>query len=144
MPMTLLLLVLLATAMMAGLSWFVSVVHYPLFAAVGPHEWAAYHAAHTRRTGWVVIAPMVVELAGSALVLLRRPDGVGPLAAAAGLALAAGAWGVTFACSVPDHGRLAAGYDRRTGRRLERFHHLRTALWSAHAVLLCGMVAAAT
>ena len=50
---------------------------------------------------------------------------------------------MTFAGAVPDHGRLAAGYDRQVGRRLERFHHLRTALWSAHALLLCLVVGAA-
>ena len=139
--MTLLLLVLVAATMMAGLSCFVSVVHYPLFALVGAQEFPAYHAAHSARTTWVVVGPMVVELAGSAVLVVHRPDGVSAAAAVAGLVLAA-AWGVTFLCSVPDHGRLARGYDRRVGLRLERFHHLRTALWSAHAVLLCAMVAA--
>ncbi len=141
--MTVLLTTLLATAAMAGLSWFVSVVHYPLFAWVGSGAFPAYHAQHSRRTTWVVVAPMVVELGGSALLVLRRPDGVGAAAAVAGLALAAAAWLATFALSVPDHGRLSRGWDPATGRRLVRGHHLRTALWSAHAVLLCAMVAAA-
>jgi hypothetical protein len=141
--MTLLLIVLVATAAMAGLSAFVSVVHYPLFALVGEPGWVAYHAAHSRRTTWVVVAPMVVELAGSALLVAHRPAGVGVVGALIGLALAAAAWTVTFACSVPDHGRLAGGYDRRVGLRLERFHHLRTLLWGAHVVLLCTLVAAA-
>ncbi len=141
--MTLLLTVLLATAFMAGLSWFISVVHYPLFAWVGEAEWTAYHAAHTARTGYVVIAPMIVELAGSGLVVLDRPAGVGVTSAVAGLVLAALAWLVTFSLSVPDHGRLSRGFDPAVGRRLVRGHHLRTVLWSAHAVLLCTMVATA-
>lgn len=142
--MALLLIVLLATAAMAGLSWFVSVVHYPLFAWVGEGAWSAYHREHSRRTGYVVIAPMVVELAGSGLLVLDRPAGVGADAALAGLALAAATWLVTFGCSVPDHGRLGHGFDPAVGRRLVRGHHVRTALWSAHAVLLCVMVASAT
>jgi hypothetical protein len=142
--MTLLLIVLLATAAMAGISWFISVVHYPLFAWVGEGEWIAYHREHSRRTSYVVIAPMVVELAGSGLLVLDRPAGVSAGAAVAGLVLAAGAWLVTFACSVPDHGRLGHGFVPATGRRLVRGHHVRTALWSAHAVLLCVMVASAT
>ena len=141
--MTILLATLLATAMMAGLSWFVSIVHYPLFALVGQPEWRSYHAAHSSRTSWVVVGPMVVELAGSGALLAWRPAGVGAAPVVAGLVLAVAAWTVTFACSVPDHGRLSRSYDRRVGRRLERFHHLRTALWSAHAVLLCGLVLAA-
>ncbi|MCW3011331.1 MAG: hypothetical protein JWO90_1735 [Solirubrobacterales bacterium] len=141
--MTLLLVTLLAAAMMAGLSWFISVVHYPLFARVGEATWPGYHDAHRSRTAFVVIPPMVAELGGSALIVLDRPAGVGAAVAVAGLALAAATWLVTFALSVPDHERLAAGYDAAVGRRLTRGHHLRTLLWSAHAVLLCTMVAAA-
>lgn len=141
--MTLLLITLLATAMMAGLSWFISVVHYPLFARVGEERRLEYHAAHTFRTGFVVVAPMVAELGGSVLLVLDRPGGVSDAAAVAGLALAAAAWLVTFAFSVPDHGRLSVGFDPGPHRRLVLGHHLRTALWSAHAVLLCTMVAAA-
>ena len=140
--MTLLLVTLLATAMMAGLSWFVSVVHYPLFAQVGAAGWREYHDAHRRRTAWVVVAPMVVELTGSAALALDRPTGVGATAATAGVALAAAAWLVTLGASVRDHERLARGFDAAIGRRLTRGHHLRTLLWSAHAVLLCTMVAA--
>ncbi len=138
--MAVLVITLLATAMMAGLSWFISVVHYPLFALVGPPEWRGYHAAHTSRTTWVVVVPMVVELLGSALLVFHRPDGVGAAPVLAGLAAALGAWSVTFAYSVGDHGRLADGYDRSVGQRLVRYHHVRTALWSAHAVGLCVLV----
>lgn len=142
--MTLLLITLLAAALMAGLSWFVSVVHYPLFARVGEAGWRGYHDAHRTRTAVVVVGPMVVELGGSALIVFDRPDGVGAVAALASLALATGAWLVTFTFSVPDHERLAPAYDAAVGRRLTSVHHVRTALWSAHAVLLCTMVAAAS
>lgn len=91
----------------------------------------------------MVIAPMVVELAGSGLIVLSRPAGVGVAAAVTSLALALLTWLVTFAFSVPDHGRLSRGFDPAVGRRLVRGHHVRTVLWSAHAVLLCTMVAAA-
>lgn len=141
--MTLLLVVLLATAAMAGLSWFISVVHYPLFAEVSEAAFPGYHAAHTARTTWVVVAPMVVELGGSAALVVHRPEGVSATAALAGFALAAATWLVTFAFSVPDHDRLSRGWDPAVGRRLVRGHHVRTALWSAHAVGLCVVVGAA-
>ena len=41
---------LAATAAMTGLIWFVQVVHYPLFAAVGADQFVAYEVAHQRRT----------------------------------------------------------------------------------------------
>ena len=52
---------LAATAVMTGLIWFVQVVHYPLFAAVGAEQFVAYEVAHQRRTSFVVGLPMLVE-----------------------------------------------------------------------------------
>ena len=43
-----------ATWALVGLIWFVQVVHYPLFASVGPGEFAHYEAQYTRRTARVV------------------------------------------------------------------------------------------
>ena len=43
----LLLLQLATTLPLAGLIWTIQVVHYPLFAGVGPARFAAYHADHS-------------------------------------------------------------------------------------------------
>ncbi len=128
---------------LTGLIWFVQVVHYPLFAHVGDSAWAAYHARHTRATTWVVAAPMAVDLATSAWLVVERPDGIGWPAAVAGLALAAVTWAVTGLAAVPLHDRLARGHDARAVRRLVRVNAVRTAAWTAHAVLAAGMLAAA-
>ncbi len=46
--MSLLLVHLTSTAVLAGLVWVVQLVVYPAFRLVGPSPaWAAYHAAHT-------------------------------------------------------------------------------------------------
>jgi hypothetical protein len=52
--MTLLLFNLLTTSMLAGLIWFVQVVHYPLFEEIGEAGWKRYHDHHARRTTTVV------------------------------------------------------------------------------------------
>lgn len=78
MPLRLLLLLnFAAAAYLTGLIWTVQVVHYPSFGKVPKEAWAAFHAAHTRRMGYVVLAPMVLEigLAGW-LAGLGRPRGV--------------------------------------------------------------------
>ena len=56
----LLLACLASTLFMTGLIWFVQVVHYPLFDRVGAARFVPYHAAHSRRTSWVVAAPMAI------------------------------------------------------------------------------------
>jgi hypothetical protein len=141
--MALVLCSLVAAAFMAGVGWLVSVVQYPLFALVGDDAWTAYHDAHRRRITYVVLPAMVAELASAAWVALDPPAFVDVRAAWAGLLLAAGSWVLTFLAAVPDHDRLAGGYDPVVGARLTRLHHLRTACWTLHALLACTLVAAA-
>lgn len=140
--MTLLLACLLAAAYMAGLSWFVGAVHYPLFAGVGAEGWRDYHHRHSDRTTLVVLPAMVVELATAAWIAADPPAGVDRAAAVAGLALAAGTWVLT-AFAARAHGRIGDPLDPLVHRSLLLVHHARTALWSAHALLLAVLVAQA-
>lgn len=142
--MGLLLSNLLAATAMAGLSWFISVVHYPLFARVGTAAFPAYHAAHGTQTTWVVLPLMSVELVGAGWIALTTPDGASPALAWLGAALAAGTWAATGLLAVPDHRRLGAGWDPGVGRHLVRGHHVRTALWTAHVAVATALVAGAT
>lgn len=141
--MTVLLVCLGAAAFMAGLSWFVGVVHYPLFAGVGADGWSDYHRRHSDRTTWVVLPPMLAELVTAAWLVVETPAGVSARAAAAGLVLAATTWGLT-AAAAQLHARIGDPLDPRTHRSLLVVHHARTACWSAHAVLAAVMVSQAS
>ena len=46
---------------MAGLIWFVQIVHYPLFHKVSEDTSVAYADEHQTRTAWVVGLPMLIE-----------------------------------------------------------------------------------
>lgn len=59
-----------STLAMTGVIWFVQVVHYPLFAAVGRKGFAAFEASHRRLTTWVVAPLMLVELVCAAWLAL--------------------------------------------------------------------------
>jgi len=124
-----------ATWYMVGLIWFVQVVHYPLFGGVGAEGFSAYSARHQRRTTWVVLPPMVVELVLAAWLVFARPGGVPGWAAWAGLALAVVIWLSTFAVQVPRHRDLSDGYDAAAHTALVATNWLRTAAWSARGVL---------
>ncbi|MEM6459709.1 MAG: hypothetical protein AAF710_10005 [Planctomycetota bacterium] len=131
-----------ATWFMAGLIWFVQVVHYPLFAAVGGSGYVDYQAGHMRRTTFVVLPAMFIEL-GTAVALVFFDDPPWPAAwGLLGLLLVAAVWAVTFAVSVPAHRRLERGFDPAAHRRLVVTNWIRTALWSARAGLLVAMIAA--
>jgi hypothetical protein len=124
-----------ATLAMAGLIWFVQVVHYPLMARVDAAGFAGYERSHARRTTWVVAPLMLVE-AGLALLFVVRPPANVPVAQAwIGVGLVALLWASTAALQVPLHHRLARGFDQEAHRRLVASNWIRTAAWSVRGAL---------
>lgn len=125
-----------ATWFMAGLIWFVQVVHYPLMGVVPASGFSEYSAAHQRRTTWVVGPVMLVE-AGSSLLLVLMPHEqiVGMPARWIGLGLLAVIWVSTFVLQVPLHAKLARGFDRGVWLRLVSTNWLRTVAWTGRGVI---------
>lgn len=130
-----------ATLFMVGLSWFVQVVHYPLFAAVGADRFPAYHREHSRRTTWVVAAPMLAELVSSFALLVEPPAGETALTAL-GAVLAAAVWVLTFVAAVPAHRGLGDGFRHSAQDRLVRANLVRTLVWTAHGAVVIALLAA--
>jgi len=138
----------LATLAMLGLIWFVQIVHYPLFARVGESGFAAYEAAHQRRTTLIVAPLMLTELATAATIALaplvapqsaiaRVPHSLGVV----GLALVLLAWASTALVQVPLHRALGAGFDAPRAARLVRSNWMRTAIWTVRAPIALAMLA---
>lgn len=125
-----------ATWFMVGLIWFVQVVHYPLMARVGEGAWREYERLHQRLTTLIVGPAMLAELATGAWLLLMAREREAGMVYALGLALIAVAWVSTAVLQVPCHRRLEGGFDPRTHRRLVTTNWIRTAAWSARAVLV--------
>jgi hypothetical protein len=132
---------LAVTLFMTGLIWFVQVVHYPLFAAVGETGFETYAGRHQHLTGLVVIVPMLIELASAAL-LVWQPDSPLPTSwALTGLVLLLIVWASTFFLQVPEHAKLAGGFDPEAIQRLVKTNWIRTIAWSARSLLLLVWVA---
>ena len=129
-----------ATWFMAGLIWFVQIVHYPMFANVPSSGYAAYQAVHLQRTTWVVGPPMLVE-AGTCVWL-----GTTPLAQhglyweSVGLLLVV--WVSTAVFSVPNHGKLAEGFDAKVHRTLVSTNWIRTIAWTTRAAVVALLIQA--
>ncbi|UCH84749.1 MAG: hypothetical protein JSW50_03380 [Candidatus Latescibacterota bacterium] len=127
-----LILHLTVTSAMCGIIWFVQVVHYPLFRRVGEPGFTNYQTAHERRTSFVVIPLMVVEVITAVSLVVWMP--AQPLVWL-GLGMLVLIWISTFCLQVPQHRQLESGFDVRTHRRLVHTNWLRTILWSARVVL---------
>lgn len=132
---------LVSTLMMAGLIWTIQLVHYPLFARVGPAEWVPYHEEHTRRISLLVIPLMCCELATAGWLALQPPPGIPAAAAWVGLGLVGWLWLVTAAIQVPQHTRLGERYQPELVGKLVAGNWLRTAAWSARGGLAVWFVA---
>ena len=132
---------LAATLYMVGLTWFVHVVHYPLFPLVGAASFRAYHEAHSTRTTWVVAVPMIVELISSVGLAFDPPAGEGALAAVGGI-LAVSVWAVTLLWAAPTHSMIGrGGLTTDLQKRLDRASLVRTWLWTFHGVVVLMIVA---
>jgi hypothetical protein len=133
----LLLLNFLLAAYLTGVIWVVQLVTYPALVLVGKPEFSRYHAAHTRGMGWVVGAPMVLELALAGWLAWAAYSAWGAAWALGQLALVLAVWLATFFIAVPFHNRLAAdGYNYVALDGLTRTNWLRTLAWTARTVLL--------
>ena len=132
-----------ATVFMVGVIWFVQVVHYPLFGLVGTDGFVPYSDAHSRRTGYVVGPPMLVEAATAILLLIYRPDGVPAILLWGGALLLAIVWASTAFLQVPRHTRLGAGFDDAAYRGLVATNWIRTLAWTLRGILVLAMLALA-
>lgn len=141
--MALLLVHLIATTVMTGIIWFVQVVHYPLFAAVGERESADYAVENQRRTSWVVGAPMAVEGFTGLWLVAAPPEGLSRLWPLVGLGVLGVVLASTVLLQVPQHAALASGYDALRVRRLVRTNWVRTIGWGVRCAIAVGMVAVA-
>jgi hypothetical protein len=131
---------LAATAAMGGLIWFVQLVHYPLFDAVGEDGFAAYARDHQRRTSWVVGPLMAVEGLSAIALLFVPTDDLPRALPVAGLLLLAVIHASTLWLQVPRHRELAAGPSAAATRRLVASNWVRTIGWSARTVLAVVML----
>jgi len=128
-----------ATLFMAGLIWFVQVVHYPLFARVGPDGFTAYSEAHQRLTTLVVGPAMLVEAVTAAVLVFLRPSGVSPALLWTGLGLLGVIWLSTAFLQVPLHGRLATGFSAEACDALVSTNWIRTVAWSLRGLVAAGV-----
>lgn len=129
-----------STLFLAGVIWFVQVVHYPLFASVGPSRFANYEIQHAGRTSWIVVPPMLIEAATALLLIWVRPATLPLTTAFVGLALVGLIWGSTFTLQVPLHARLSVGFEPALHRSLVATNWVRTIAWTARAWLCLALI----
>jgi hypothetical protein len=129
------------TLFMAGVIWFVQLVHYPLFDLVGRSDFANYEQEHARRTTWVVAPAMGLEALSAIALVVLAGGGIARPLSVAGASLIGVIWASTAFAQVPCHKRLSMGYDDRIAHRLTVTNWIRTIAWSARAGIALALPA---
>lgn len=130
-----------ATLTMFGVILVIQVVHYPLFARVGPHTYATYQSSHMARITWIVLPAMGVELVTAGWLAWTPPPALPSWMTWTGLALVVLIWVSTALVQAPLHARLTRGFDPDLHRRLVATNWVRTAAWTARSGLVLWMLA---
>jgi len=119
-----------------GLILTIQFVHYPGFLYVDKKHFHKFHLFHTRRIGLIVMAPMIVELITSGLLVYYYP---GPISISL-LILVILIWTSTALLSVPKHSRLAKEKNLQLINELVRTNWPRTILWSLRVFILAIVI----
>jgi hypothetical protein len=121
---------------MTGLIWFVQIVHYPLFKAVGNEAIQSYAVQHASRTSFVVIIPMLLELASATYLFFYRPEWISWGESVASLTLVILIFASTFFLQVPLHNLIQSSGSQTYITSLVMTNWVRTICWTVRAGLL--------
>ncbi len=122
-----------------GTIWFCQLAVYPLFAKVGPAEYAAYHSYYTSHIMFQVIIPGFLSFVLPVLVLWFLPASVPVWLAVANVAMGVVGLLVTVGLEIPRHNKLDHGKDERLIRELIAYNWPRTASITVSAALTLAM-----
>jgi hypothetical protein len=125
------------TFMLVGLIWTIQIVHYPLFAEVGPGEFRLFHGGHMWRISLVAGPLMIGEVFTAGLLWwLGQRDAI----FLSSLALLPVIWANTFFQQVPQHEKLLAGYDAKVIQRLNHTNWIRTLAWTLRSLCMLWLL----
>lgn len=135
-PLTVFLVHVAVTYIMAGVMWFVQLAYYPNLAAVGEDAFVGYQREHVRRItrpAWTLLA---LELISGVLLAFLGFSGIpGPLLAV-NLVLILAIWCSTWFVQVPLHHRLEHAWDARLHHRLVTTNWFRTFVYTIRGLLV--------
>ena len=121
---------------MTGLIWFVQIVHYPLHGEVGSVNFLRYQELHVQWTGFVVMPPMLLELATCFYLAMYGYDGTPRWIWWVGLILLGVVWASTGLLQVPAHNALISAFSEANHHKLVWTNWIRTVGWTARSGLL--------
>ncbi|MDH3225562.1 MAG: hypothetical protein OEM67_00510 [Thermoleophilia bacterium] len=131
---------LAAAFFMAGMIWTIQIVHYPLLREVGADAFPVYESEHQGRIAALIAAPWAIEILAAITLVVWRPEEVTAYLTWAGLLIALALPALTLFVFAPIHRELSDGFITQAYQRLVSLNWIRTALWSAHAIVAAAIL----
>lgn len=135
-PLTLFLVHVVVTYVMAGVMWFVQLAYYPNLAAVGEDAFVGYQREHVRRItrpAWTLLS---LELMSGVLLALLGFESVPGGLLFTNLVLIVAIWWSTWFVQVPLHQRLELAWDSRLHYRLVSSNWFRTFIYTIRGLMV--------
>lgn len=128
---------LAAAAYLAGLFWYLQIVHYPLFNYIDRNSFIEYNIYNQKKSAYVIFIPMLLDGVFSILLAFDSPNTISTIFPVLCLLLSTGLWLITFSHIVPLQDKLTNdGLDKETIRKLIEMNWIRTAGWTVKTILL--------
>ena len=137
---TVVVLQILSTFLLTGLSWYVQLVHYPIFHYISESQFSQFHKAHVVRTQMIIFTLLPIELVTSSLTALYGFPGLPQSQWILGWILLILICLSTALVQMPLHSKLATSKSSQLIEKLILSHWLRTALWSVRFSMLAGFL----
>ena len=125
---------------MFGIIWFAQIVHYPLFSKVGRESFTEYQDANLKQTVFVVIPLQMLELFTALLLVWKVPLGLLPVQVWTNVLLIGITWISTVTLQVPNHMKLARGFDPKFQNTLVSSNWIRTVAWTLRGAIIVWML----
>ena len=120
------------TFLMATAGWWCQFVRYPAFRDWTPDNFLRRHALHTLQISLVVMPGLILQIAGSAMLVFSSTPG---MLKVLNVVCLFGSLVPTFLISAPLHGRLSNGKKEAEIEQLIRTNLPRTWFWTAHLLV---------
>ena len=132
------LLQLLITWILAGMMWFVQVVHYPLYKKI-KEKFMEYERSHIKRAALLIGPLMLIEVITAIILIGMTPGGTLTQLATANLVLLFLIWISTFLFQVAQHQKLSVQFSKKNLQGLINTNWIRTVLWTIKGCIMAMM-----
>jgi hypothetical protein len=126
-----------SVAFLAGLTWYIQIVHYPLFTYIDRKSFLEYNIYHLKKSAYILFAPMLVEGVFSIMFVFDYPINLSSLVPLVCLGISTVIWLITFSKIVPLQDKLTSdGLDKEVIEDLIKQNWFRTIGWSIKLVIM--------